>query len=370
MLKQWDRHGVGLFSVLRKEDERLVGRVGYLLWDSERWVNAMSRGARRASRARDRLGRRARVLGSGLRDRGGHCVPRPCLRPPRQGPGHLADRPGERGVDSRRREDRRALRAGRRYRSLGRSCRRLRAREDGLTERSTLGASLRWMKRLVALAALCLVASVGGAEGSPATLRPTLSFTVDAGVSSHGFIPLGGGICLGNRRVTEPRLDGGIAWSPNGSQVAFYRQGRLTADVLVADADGSRLRNLTPGGTEFSWAPDWSPDGSRIVYVESDEGGARLVTIRPDGSDSRIVPGTSAGTNDLLRSPKWTPGRNLDRLHADRRNPRHPLRRLGRSFAPCGCGRPRLVARRPAGCSLRAIAISRSPTRTEPTSRS
>ena len=41
MLKQWDRHGVGLFSVLRNEDERLVGRVGYLLWDSERWVNAM-----------------------------------------------------------------------------------------------------------------------------------------------------------------------------------------------------------------------------------------------------------------------------------------------------------------------------------------
>ena len=41
MLKQWNRHGVGLFSVLRKRDERLVGRVGYLLWDSERWVNAM-----------------------------------------------------------------------------------------------------------------------------------------------------------------------------------------------------------------------------------------------------------------------------------------------------------------------------------------
>jgi RimJ/RimL family protein N-acetyltransferase len=41
MLKQWDRHDVGLFSVLRKEDERVVGRVGYLLWDSERWVNAM-----------------------------------------------------------------------------------------------------------------------------------------------------------------------------------------------------------------------------------------------------------------------------------------------------------------------------------------
>ena len=41
MLKQWDRHGVGLFSVLRKEDEKVVGRVGYLLWDPERWTNAM-----------------------------------------------------------------------------------------------------------------------------------------------------------------------------------------------------------------------------------------------------------------------------------------------------------------------------------------
>jgi RimJ/RimL family protein N-acetyltransferase len=41
MLGHWERHGLGLFSVLRKEDERLVGRVGYLLWDIERWVNAM-----------------------------------------------------------------------------------------------------------------------------------------------------------------------------------------------------------------------------------------------------------------------------------------------------------------------------------------
>jgi RimJ/RimL family protein N-acetyltransferase len=40
-LGQWDRHGLGLFSVLRKEDGRFVGRIGYLLWDTERWVNAM-----------------------------------------------------------------------------------------------------------------------------------------------------------------------------------------------------------------------------------------------------------------------------------------------------------------------------------------
>jgi RimJ/RimL family protein N-acetyltransferase len=39
--RHWDRHGVGLFSVVRKDDERVIGRVGYLLWDDERWLNAM-----------------------------------------------------------------------------------------------------------------------------------------------------------------------------------------------------------------------------------------------------------------------------------------------------------------------------------------
>ena len=41
MRRHWERHGIGLFSVVRKEDERLLGRVGFLLWDPEPWVNAM-----------------------------------------------------------------------------------------------------------------------------------------------------------------------------------------------------------------------------------------------------------------------------------------------------------------------------------------
>jgi RimJ/RimL family protein N-acetyltransferase len=38
-LEMWDEHGLGLFSVVRKEDARVVGRVGYILWDTERWFN-------------------------------------------------------------------------------------------------------------------------------------------------------------------------------------------------------------------------------------------------------------------------------------------------------------------------------------------
>jgi hypothetical protein len=162
--------------------------------------------------------------------------------------------------------------------------------------------------RLVTLGALCLVLSAASAAASPATPRPTLSFTIDAGVSDRGFIPLGGGICLGNRRVTEPRADGGVAWSPDGRRVAFYRQtGTLTADVFAADADGGNLRNLSRGEAQFSWAPDWSPHGSRIVYVATDPHIERLITARPDGSDRQAVPGVAAGPNDRLGEPHWTP---------------------------------------------------------------
>jgi RimJ/RimL family protein N-acetyltransferase len=41
MMRHWDRHGIGLLSVVRKDDDRLLGRVGFLLWDPVRWVNAM-----------------------------------------------------------------------------------------------------------------------------------------------------------------------------------------------------------------------------------------------------------------------------------------------------------------------------------------
>jgi dipeptidyl aminopeptidase/acylaminoacyl peptidase len=166
--------------------------------------------------------------------------------------------------------------------------------------------------RLIAVGVACIALSAGLASANPAQLQPTLSFTIAPGVSDYGFAPLGGGICLGNRRVTEPSPDGGIAWSPDGRRVAFYRQtGPLTAEVFVAAADGSHLRNLTKGTAQFSWAPDWSPDGSRIVYVASDPDVERLVTIRPDGSGREPVPGTAVDPSDQLDGPQWSPDGNL-----------------------------------------------------------
>jgi RTX calcium-binding nonapeptide repeat (4 copies)/WD40-like Beta Propeller Repeat len=168
--------------------------------------------------------------------------------------------------------------------------------------------AMRW----IAGGVVCIALTAGLASATPDKLQPMLSFTIAAGVSDSGFTPLGGGICLGNRRVTDPNADGGIAWSPDGSRVAFYRQtGTLTADVFVAHADGSHLRNLTKGSAQFSVVPDWSPDGSRIVYVASDPDVERLVTIRPDGSGRETIPGTAVDPSDQLDGPQWSPDGNL-----------------------------------------------------------
>jgi RimJ/RimL family protein N-acetyltransferase len=35
MIRHWDEHDVGLFSVVRQEDGRVLGRVGFLVWDAE-----------------------------------------------------------------------------------------------------------------------------------------------------------------------------------------------------------------------------------------------------------------------------------------------------------------------------------------------
>lgn len=123
---------------------------------------------------------------------------------------------------------------------------------------------------------------------------------------------------LDSTRVTDPAMgaNDGPRWSPDGSQLVFARQGIAAPGqpegetlLLVVNADGSDLRQLVP--TDLHGIdPDWSPDGSRIVFVSSVSDSAPIdpiviavdiYTVRPDGSGLRrlTVDGESA-------RPNWT----------------------------------------------------------------
>jgi TolB protein len=90
----------------------------------------------------------------------------------------------------------------------------------------------------------------------------------------------------------------GPAWSPDGKRLVFAsNQGdklhpfRRSALYLV-NADGTGLHRLTPFALKATDDPDWSPDGSTILFrggpsADITPGGGNLYTIRPDGTDVR-----------------------------------------------------------------------------------
>ena len=97
-------------------------------------------------------------------------------------------------------------------------------------------------------------------------------------------------------RLTE---DGSFpAVSPNGKRVAFGSDRDGDAEIYVMRTDAregpnNRPVKLTDNATYDDSQPDWSPDGSRIVYV-SYRNNADIFVMRADGSGKK---------KNLTRSP-------------------------------------------------------------------
>ena len=96
------------------------------------------------------------------------------------------------------------------------------------------------------------------------------------------------------RHRTRPLANGSDpAWSVGGL-IAFENRGH----IYVVRPGGGGLRRVTAGS-----APNWSPDGRRIVYTLG-TGPYRLATIRADGSGRRIL---ARSRSSEYRSPCWSP---------------------------------------------------------------
>jgi TolB protein len=89
--------------------------------------------------------------------------------------------------------------------------------------------------------------------------------------------------------------DSSASWSPDGTQVAFVRDGH----VAVANADGSDVRLLTGADSSNDWRPSWSPDGTRILF--SREPGAILVV---DSDGENLAP---VKTDAPAAGASWVP---------------------------------------------------------------
>jgi Tol biopolymer transport system component len=116
-------------------------------------------------------------------------------------------------------------------------------------------------------------------------------------------------------RGSTPLLDQPAAWSPDGRQLAFTALTTGSADgdphIVVVGADGNGLARIGPSSIE-AWDPAWSPDGTRIAFKGQSNGVDAIYVMDALGGNARRITSVTIDTRSYgdpmaFRDPQWSP---------------------------------------------------------------
>ena len=95
------------------------------------------------------------------------------------------------------------------------------------------------------------------------------------------------------------------AWSPDGQQIVFVRDGNLHVITLGSDGYTASMRWITAATTDgaVDSAPAWSPDGSTIAFIREENGSRELYFVDADGGGLTQKTNTPEDEHD----PDWHP---------------------------------------------------------------
>jgi Tol biopolymer transport system component len=170
------------------------------------------------------------------------------------------------------------------------------------------------VKRSAGIAVLALVACFGvpGAEATPPPgFNGLIAFT-SARVTAMGNVP---NIWTRAPDGTEMNLTNSPsndnedpAWSPDGSRIAFARSEGGLFHIWLMDADGENQVRLTSGFYERN--PAWSPDGATIAFTSDRPNlgtAPHIWLMNADGTNLRQLTDDSTTHHVLSQSPDWSP---------------------------------------------------------------
>jgi len=112
--------------------------------------------------------------------------------------------------------------------------------------------------------------------------------------------------------TTDFGLHGWTTWSPDGARIAFHADRNVIPgdletigddpDIFTVNANGTAEQQLTtaPGR---DWFPEWSPDGSKILFLSDRDGPGEIFSMNPDGTGQTNLTSNPAADG----WPAWSP---------------------------------------------------------------
>lgn len=114
------------------------------------------------------------------------------------------------------------------------------------------------------------------------------------------------------RLTSSDGLDLHPSWSPDSRRIVFAsaRNGNMfsaagTLQLYAMDADGGNVVRLTSNARN-DYAPEWSPDGSRITFLSDREGPPEVYTMGADGSAQASLTGHLRKARRERGNPHWS----------------------------------------------------------------
>jgi TolB protein len=151
-------------------------------------------------------------------------------------------------------------------------------------------------------------------ESGNRTLRPEdrlLAFTSDQNGNFDIYTMRADGTGLTNL-TNHPANDSSPIWSPDGRHIAFESDRDGLRQIYVMDADGTNLIRLSKEEADHT-LPEiydgrynpWSPDSSRLVFVQEDPGGEKAALYSVDVNGENEI--KLADGKNVFSGISWSP---------------------------------------------------------------